>query len=77
MAHNQTIYTPDQDDVFTVGRLIEILSKANKDAYIVVGRGLNDCDGHIERICISDNLVGLFTESTEDYDVEDDSDDQL
>ena len=77
MAHTQTIYTPDQDDVFTVGRLIEILSKANKDAYIVVGRGLNDCDDYIGRICISDNLVGLFTEAAEDYDEEENSDDQL
>lgn len=69
MPHNRTTYTPEPDGVFTVGQLIEILSKANKDAYIVVGRGLNDCDDHIERICIADNIVGFFTESADEYNV--------
>ena len=67
MPHNRTTYTPEPDGVFTVGQLIEILSKANKDAYIVVGRGMNDCDDHIERIYIADNIVGFFTESADEY----------
>lgn len=61
-----TIYRPEPDSVFTVRELIDILKKADPDALIVTGTGLNDCENYIERVVINKAIVGFFTEAEEE-----------
>lgn len=58
-------FKPMPDSVYTVKELVEILSQANPDALIIIGRNENDCKEYIERVIVSDNVVGFMTE-TED-----------
>ena len=67
---NTKVYRPDPDSVYTVRELMEILSHADPDALIIVGRHVNDCEDNINEIRIGRTVVGLFT------DPDDISDDQ-
>ena len=62
-------YRPQPDSVFTVRELISILSKANPDALVIVGKNMNDCEDYIERVVfgVDDPVIGLFTESEDDF----------
>lgn len=61
-----TIYRPVPDAVFTVRELIDILSTANPDALVIVGRNMNDCEDNIERIVTGKNVVALLTDRAEE-----------
>lgn len=62
----RNVYKPMSDSVYTVKELIEILSKANPEALIVIGRNEDECTNYIERVIVSDNLVGFMTEMEDD-----------
>lgn len=62
----RNVYKPMPGSVYTVRELIEILSQANPDALIILGRNEDECTNYIERVIVSDNLVGFMTEMEDD-----------
>lgn len=61
-------YRSDPEHVCTAADLIRILSTANPDALILVGRGTNDCEDIVERVIINDHTVLLCTEPDDEED---------
>lgn len=63
---NHPTYRPDENGVFTVRDLIEILQKCPPNAEILVGTGLDNCEEYIERVIVSGSNILFATESSDD-----------
>lgn len=65
---NHHTIRPDENSVFTVRDLMEILSRCPPNAEILVGTGLNNCEEYVERVIVSVSNVLLATEPNEPED---------